>query len=1676
MFWKNISACCCALAVFAACSDDDYLQQDPVEDMENGVSLPLEPENVIDPLGDSFLVSYTCGSSWKLSVKGDWLKVMNEEGKKAINKGRAGTTVLRISADYYAGQDESQTRTATLTITPDTGEAKSFSFSQDKAFIEIDVLEHTLGWKVDTARFEVVSNIDWELKALEYDDFLVEYDGMDDEVPQSKDTTNVKFMSKINNLDKENDNTCSIELVPVKKDNKGERVDFTFSADALKKIGDHKVDILQEHLIFDIELIKSNELTKGNETKDDVANTLTLDTFSQVGAKWYEEMVAEGKAVDKHTVRQTVAVTYEKGLDWDWDRDALGSDVAKNDFGLVLVEDKYQTESETTSDGRDIEIRKYDVVVLNPAQSRKDSRSFEFDLYVEDDPTARKTVSLEQERYEFCVNVPEDLKEGVFAFENKIGGQNSFSVQTKGPWKVERKETDKDWIGVKTPEEVPASEIAGYQNSEITLSVPNKNLKFKQENASFIISSTLHDDIDTTIVCSQEEFVFEIEVDPILSSLPRKNVDSHSVTVTSSGDWICELDDNGKKWIDYTPAGEMGDSLTLRAKTHNPDIGNPRSSTITVKSADHEGLWNHPEYKDKAVKIFTFQQNAFTFNLLENISGKTDIKSLSKFAAIPDADDANNVRTFYLKCDAEWEIPTSTNDWFTVSETGGDGTKYKTITITANDNVGSDWSEPNDATIKVICDADGDDEKGNLESETKSFTITQDAFVFEVDFNGLPATIGSLDNGSKTFKVKTTKGAGYTVSSDGAWIFRKKGEKVSGTGNYDSFSFSPYQNGSLSERQAVLTVKSDNLQNEVKTFVLSQEPYVFDSEDYTLGDVFAELDADPQYVAFDCLGEYKVTSKPTWVTIGTESQEGSTLKLKVSVKDNTSIGSDREATVELQSTVADYPEDIVYTKKISLSQKDFVWNIFNDPETIEAKILGNDTHDLGFFSSGSWEIKSGKWNNTADAPMVGLDPVSGDGGRDREETVTIDVPDNYWTTDRTAEVALSSKRSTHKHSITITQPAYVFNTDDKVGQFTWDGNSEDAVVALNSTGTLLSPEKNDWVSGELSDERTVTVSVEPNYSLGKRKGELTVKSEHWEHNPALQHTITVNQDPYVFEPGDDPEQYTWDGGLKTVAFTSYGKLDSESIYNNGSVWLSGALTGDGKTVNVDVEPNYELKERGGKLTVKSEHWEYNPALQHTINVSQDAYVFESGKNPDKYSWNGGTQTVAFTSSGKLDPESIDNNDAAWLSGELTVDGETVNVKVGPNYSLEERGGKLTVRSEHWEHNPALFRIIYVSQEPYVFSPGKDPDQYTWNGGTQTVAFTSSGKLDPYSINNNGSAWLSGALTGDGKAVYVIVAPNYELDERKGALTVRSEHYEYNNDLFDIIYVSQAPYVFSVDDVDDKSFDSMSNPIKLVSYDDSGNRPTVEISSEIDWLGYQYKEEGIIAFNAEKNFGADPRTATVTIKSAHYDDNPKLFKQIVFTQEGYKFDVIPPEGGLEFDYGGGDNSDVTYTCDGSVRVGISPADVNWLSAVAEDGTVIIKVAPNSGKDERNCIVKVYSSENEDFYEEIPVTQSGYDFTLLADIKTQLENFSYLSIAKVFNNVWTCSGEVKIEENADWLSVEPYGSNGFKVSCTENTGMQPREAEFRIVSADFNDKYFEFTVIQAGKPVEGTVQNN
>ena len=550
-----------------------------------------------------------------------------------------------------------------------------------------------------------------------------------------------------------------------------------------------------------------------------------------------------------------------------------------------------------------------------------------------------------------------------------------------------------------------------------------------------------------------------------------------------------------------------------------------------------------------------------------------------------------------------------------------------------------------------------------------------------------------------------------------------------------------------------------SLRNSMKCNVSAvQDRFKFDLEYPNVLKAIPTRSTKSYFVSLESSGGWEITGRPDWLYISQSSSE-SQGRFDILVGANSANpdeSTDRTANIVFTSLIHKEAGKTL-TRTINVRQRKYSFDLTQSSlATIPAYSNKYDCH-LFVVCSGDWKISScPNW--------LVPDVKSGDGLSD----VNIAFTPSYNTnaSSRTGKIEVTDNYKGTVKSINVSQEGFVFDSDSKTFSEIDVINNKSFTVDFSLTadapwkivsgyGAWVVPDK---VSGNGSSR--ITFTPHPNPNTSKRSTTVRIHSTI---NNAYK-DIVFQQNEYVFDTQAESYSFTeLSSDRKSIAVTSSGKWTVSRCPS----WVKlSASSGPGNgTVYLTVDKNVDKSRRNGSFIIASD---LNNNLSKTVNVSQDAYVFDTQHESFSYDpVNSKTDMFNVVSSGDWRV----NECPSWVglshtNGYGAEGGKTTAVTINPSNNLDATS-RYAVVEIYSADNSSLVKKINVSQGAFVFSLSSSSISFAAsNNSDQKVTVKCSGG---WTVKSDAS-WLGVKIEND---ALLISASDNTSSERKGSVTVTS---------------------------------------------------------------------------------------------------------------------------------------------------------------------------------------------------------------------------------------------------------------------------------------------------------------
>lgn len=1065
---KYISLLTCVAACLAAAScQKDSQTTANTNGSGNQTFIPLDQLNGhnVNPLGDSFHVSFTSAVAWKAEIS--WSGSSNWLSLNKTNAG-SGTTDIEFTAQPWFDSDKKgEERKATIKFKNQSNELlNSVTLCQRAGYLRVlnsdgsEVNECSFIWKADSQKLLVESNVEWEVNFTDrLGNVIADGDmpsftkdilnGVNNGKPGESSEVTVNLSTNAHNFDTDY-NEAHLVFTPVKVDlNAREESKRDYARD---------ISVSQDYLIFVVVEGEGSNLSLDYIPEDAFRRDLVLDGFSELGKDFVETGVVSGY---EHITTKYFTLIYEEST-------VNYNEIPSTDSLGVNV---YDVDSRSWN-GRDVRCVTFSTT-LPKANPECEVKEFEIPLTIEgmeDEEGASRKVTLVQNPYVWDMSVGKLLADD--------NASTMIIINTTGPWTMEVPGLSSWWNTENTEWSGVGSKIITFTSSEWNLDLT------EDKTAAFRISNTCNSLADDLTLIKEhyhfnigENLVTERETArEVLAELRKKDTDSYAVEVDCSGQWKAEFDDL-PAWVNISNLGNGiansgNNTFTLGALSKNTEEYDRGAKIIFTSLTHQDGTVTDTLYMTQLKHVFGWEPDQWTE------------ETRNQYCNQPAYIVGSGTHTFGFETTFSdtWSL-TSNQDWvkfhlgtnsagkdtWLSGEGDSNDERYVYVTVDNNFNTGS---SNRTATVTVY-----DEFKG----VSKSFTISQEPFVFNV--TGSSQSIGPLEEKDLSFNVNITEGAPWRVAVTGNTALIASGfqQNWTGAGNAQTLTLRTQKVSQVNQSRTATVKISVDGSSLSKTFTVNQSKYYFDTDKKSLSQ-FAELNPASQTFTVTSDGSYEV-EKPDWITL---QRSGNTYT--ATATKNT--GSVRGGNIRIRLTdpaMTSAPIDL------QVSQRDFVFSV--NATSVSAGVLSSLSHSVTVSSSGKWTASS---NNT---DMVPLTSASGSGNRNGE-TLKIDVTKNYSASDRNAMITITSEDTGNTKTISVSQPRYEFSVSGAQTQSVVSGAS-----TFTRTVTCSDPAKWDVTSSDAvnfsvkksSDNKSFTVTILSNEGDGKkatteRPATITVKT------------------------------------------------------------------------------------------------------------------------------------------------------------------------------------------------------------------------------------------------------------------------------------------------------------------------------------------------------------------------------------------------------------------------------------------------------------------------------------------------------------------------------------------------------------------------------------------------------
>ena len=912
-----------------------------------------------------------------------------------------------------------------------------------------------------------------------------------------------------------------------------------------------------------------------------------------------------------------------------------------------------------------------------------------------------------------------------------------------------------------------------------------------------------------SFVITQDAVVLEVDNESLDFGWKK---DKKQLRVNSNVEWTLQV--NGRNNDKFDVVWESVDATVdeveeklceLTTKTHNFSTDD-LTAEIRIRPVKRNNKGDEQDFTSLETKV-ALSQDFLVFLVDDSVEETMDLQIFSELGKTyvsggeVNADDHRTEQTVTVVSEADWEINQDAfeDDWGlelvrsveteTVTVAGRDAVKTTLDIIVNSPNPGKVSREE---LLELYVDA------GDAKA-SRNLKVIQEGYQFTGTLEGTE-TYENM-GGERTLDIRTRGPWFIEESLIPEWL---SVSPVSGIGDGTIVLQAKGQNLNFKDNTANITVKSA-LNDLTAAENFTQDKFIFEVEGMeNFKNSFSRLDLTEHPVTVTSSGAWSldVTSAAEddgedWLYVDNEKGEtGETdviFRAKTSNPDKDGERGKRIVIVsDLHKDMTPVPAEAV--KEFEFTQDRFRFEFIKD----NTEAVG--TNFVAYKSSAnaySFEMRcSAPWRVEEKPKWLTLNIENGDGTT--YPTVSVTAANNVdldWDKPREGKVVVLSDPEgngsySDRKELEFTQDKFVFEVtaEPKYDVDALNTNSYDIAVDVTAGASWKLSQSSTWPSpNKTSGTGSGIVKFTPsqNGTLSSRTTTMTLTCNVLKNSPLK--TITVNQSAYRFDSTPVPLQEFVE--LNSSAQTVYVDcLGPWTVDNSYSSWLTVTpSSGTGNAILTVTTKNNTGAARGPVIfNVKS----VVGGITHTkpVTVTQRDYQWTVVSNPGKLEadvLDGGNAEVKFKSSGawtaSANKEFVTVSPGSGVGVRDRI--STVKIEVGANYLTTEQTAIVTIKSKD---NTSLQIAANVSQPAYVWKVGKTGKAIDIEGGSVDATVDCSGKVkvDESTVPD----WLEYKVS-SGKVTFT-AEKNETGAPRSAKITVKSEHYNYNNVLKGEIEVTQ----------------------------------------------------------------------------------------------------------------------------------------------------------------------------------------------------------------------------------------------------------------------------------------------
>lgn len=647
------------------------------------------------------------------------------------------------------------------------------------------------------------------------------------------------------------------------------------------------------------------------------------------------------------------------------------------------------------------------------------------------------------------------------------------------------------------------------------------------------------------------------------------------------------------------------------------------------------------------------------------------------------------------------------------------------------------------------------------------------------------------------------------------------------------------------------------------------------------------------------------------------------------------------------------------------------------------------------------------------------------------------------------------------YAITVNQEPYelaLSKSTENIGNFDTSAKRFD----VTSSGEWEVSAKPSWIdidrlSGNAGETTLSFNAPDQNLNLTQTVGTITVSSL----LNSFKEDITVTHAPFVFQAeASNKSLNTLSVDKYALDIKSSGEWAISVSYPGSPVkdWLAvSAGTGSGNasiTYNAK-EPNTYEVDRSALISIKSlTHEKAGKSIDPIeFSILQRKYVFEVNPSPVELPLVELDPVYAkeYTVDVECSADWTVQTSASWIlaGNKSRTSNGTVFITAENNYSLSERTGTVTIRSEY---NGVVKEHVYnVRQKPFIFSISNlsfidippVPETRTYETDVHVSA--------AWTIDNSGAVWIvPSPASGNGGesagSVLFRVDNNLAKSSRTGTVTVRSTLSGHSQE----VTFSQLPFEFDESPENFVSVEALNTASKTVGVTCSAGWSLVGLP---DWIkADRTSGTGNASFTITpgNNYDLAQRNADFVVKS-----NLNSFtKPVHVSQKAFVFDTENVELPHYTALAPGSRTVVIGDCIGTWNLRNVPAWIKASTSSGEGNTSITFTAEENYDKARSAVIRIesrYIGENSSLCKLVEVYQDAFTFDTG---QVELDTFAALDAAGATVTMHNTMSTWTVENDTDWVEVTPvHGTENGTVTIrpkSDNYETSVRTGTIRIVS--------------------------